>query len=230
MCSFTMAQMGLTIASGVAQYGSQVQAAKAQAQAQQRASAAEVQRVGQEMSAMRLQESQDEAARALEGFKAQREAESIEATTITAGAEGMVSGNAVGLLADDVSRANAEVQSMLALQERLDDSSRAMAFQGTGLAFVQNMNRINRPTPQPDLLGTLIGTASGVMGAAQSNQMRTMQRETMGLQNQLYNQQLQTGRARLAVSQRGPALQSARTEELRARTRLYDAQARAIGQ
>ena len=230
MCSFTMAQIGLTIASGVAQYGSQVQAAKAQAQAQQRASAAEVQRVGQEMSAMRLQESQDEAASALEGFKAQREAESIEATTITAGAEGMVSGNAVGLLADDVSRANAEVQSMLALQERLDDSSRAMAFQGTGLAFVQNMNRINRPIQQPDPLGTLIGTASGVMGAAQSNQMRTMQRETMGLQNQLYNQQLQTGRARLAVSQRGLALQGARTEELRARTRLYDAQARAIGQ
>lgn len=239
MCAdpFTMAQIGLTIAGGAAQYGSQVQAAKAQAAAQRRASALEIRRNQQSMSAERLRESQEDTARAAERHKAQREADEIRATGITAGEEAGVSGNAVGLAVAEVDRANADLQSMLSLQERMDDASRSMAFEGTGMAFLQNMQRINKPIQQPDLLGTLIGTTQSAMGAYQTGQMRALQSDTMQLQNQLSDSRLATQRAQLGVARQRTlneraslSLIQASTRTQEAQRRLYDASALRINQ
>lgn len=218
MCSFTMVQIGLTIASGVAQYGSQVQAAKAQAQAQQQASRFELQRHQHAMTTARHKEAQEDAALAVEAGKGHKEAEEAIATTATAGEEGGVGGSAVGLSMADFARANAEYQSMLVLQEKMSDTASLLSFEGGGIQYQQNMLNINQPIDSPNPLGILLNVAQTGMGQYQAGQTRAMQRESMGMQRSLNASQLATSRAQLALTQAGSRNQLANLDLLRAQT------------
>ena len=97
MCLPVAAQIALTIASGVASLHAQSQAAKAQARAQQQASANEIKRWQQQVSAARLTEGHEDTAAALEALKGDKEANEAIGTIITSGEERGIEGNATGL-------------------------------------------------------------------------------------------------------------------------------------
>jgi len=212
------AQMALTIGSGVASLASQAQAAKAQARAQRQASLNEMKRQQHAMSSERLAQSQQETSSALEASKANREAEEAMATTRVAGAEGGVEGNAVGLAIADFAQKNAAYQTALMLQERMNNASRIMAFEGGGLQYQQNMMRINKPIQGPDVLGTLLGTAQTAMGQYQAGEMQALQRANLTRENQLFG-------SRLAVARQGTANAAATLQLIHAQRRGAEAQA-----
>lgn len=225
-----MASMAMTIGSGVANIAAQSQAAKAQAKAQMQASLNETKRHQHAMSSERLRQSQEETTSALEALKANREATEGMATTIVAGEESGVSGNAVGLAVAEFAKKNADYQVALSIQERMNNASRIMAFEGGGLQYQQNLTRINKPIKQPDVLGTLLSTGQQVLGQYQAGQMRGLQRDNLTAQNQLLGQQYQTGLMSLQNFRAGTAnallsrnLMQERTRTTISQRRHYDA-------
>ena len=224
----TMASMAMTIGSGVAQVASQAKAAKEQAKAQLLASVAETKRHEHRMSSERLAQSQRETSTALEALKANREAEEGMGTTRTAATEGGVEGNAVGLAVADFAQKNAAYQTQLMLQERMNNASMIMDFRGGGLQYQQNLTKINKPIQGPDYLGTFLNVGGQALGQFQTGQLRELQMDNLGLENQLFGQRLQ--QARLATQQAGMTLnfvgEQRRTQS--AGAGLYGASRRAI--
>lgn len=181
MCDITMATMALTAAQGAASIGAQQQQAKAQAAAQDAASVREMQRQQMAMRSERMQQSQEETSMAQEALKAQRESEASISTAAVAAEAVNVSGTSVGLSMQDLERSNAEYQSALALQARLNDSSRRLGLANAGEQYVTNMMGINQPIAQPDYLGTILGTAGSMMGTYQQGQLYDMQTKNANL-------------------------------------------------
>ena len=181
MCSITMATMALTAAQGAASIGAQRQQAKAQEAAQDAASVREMQRQQMAMRSERMQQSQEETSMAQEALKAQRESEASISTGTVAAESVNVAGTSVGLGLQDLERSNAEYQAALALQARLNDSSRRLGLANAGEQYVTNMMGINQPIAQPDYLGTILGTAGSMMGTYQQGQLYDMQTENANL-------------------------------------------------
>jgi len=175
MCSITMAMMGIQAAQGVASISAQRQQAEAQEAAQSAASVREMQRQQMAMRSERMQQSQEETSMAQEALKAQRESEASISTAAVAAESVNAAGTSVGLSMQDLERSNAEYQSALALQARLNDSSRRLGLANAGEQYVTNMIGINQPIAQPDYLGTILGTAGSMMGTYQQGQINKMQ-------------------------------------------------------
>ena len=185
MCDITMATMALTAAQGAASIGAQQQQAKAQAAAQDAASVREMQRQQMTMRSERMQQSQEETSMAQEALKAQRESEASVSTGTVAAESVNVAGTSVGLGLQDLERSNADYQSALALQARLNDSSRRLGLANSGEQYVTNMIGINQPIAQPDYLGTILGTAGSMMGTYQQGEINKMQTENANLSREV---------------------------------------------
>ena len=219
-------QIGSTIASGVVQYSSQVQAAKAQAKAQQMASIKEMERQQHAMSSERLRQSQEETTAAMEALKANREADEAMSTTAVAGEEAGVEGNAVGLAIADFAQKNAAYQAALSIQERMNESSRQMAFTGSGLQYQQNLMNINKPIQRPNFLGTFLGVGQQALGQYQAFQMQGLQRQNMARQNELHSARMRSANMQLAQSRAATATSLANLRLARESTRTTQAQRR----
>ena len=190
------AQAALTIASGVANYAAQAQAARQQERAQYQASLNELKRYQHEASAERLNEAQEDTADAFEAQKAQREAQEAMSTLMTSAEERGVEGNSSGLAVAHYMQANANYQTALERQARMRRATSHFRLRGAGLGFTQNMVRINRPINRPNLLGTAIATVQDTQSIYQADALR-------GMQEGLYSQQ-----ANLRQSQQGLAAQN----------------------
>lgn len=178
MCSVTAAiQIGLTVASGVAQASSEAKAAQAQAQAQRQASINEVKRWQHEVSAARLGESHAESADAWEALKGQQEADEAIATIVTSGAERGIEGNATGLAVANYMQMNANYQTALGQQANMNRQGLSMALTGAGMGFRQNMININQPIAGPDYLGILLGTAQQSVAAYSAGELQQGQQD-----------------------------------------------------
>ena len=196
MCDLTLAMMGIQAAQGVASISAQQQQAEAQAAAQDAASVREMQRQQMTMRSERMQQSQEETSMAQEALKSQRESEAAVSTGTVAAESVNVAGTSVGLGLQDLERSNAEYQSALALQARLNDSARRLGLENSGEQYVTNMIGINQPIAQPDYLGTILGTAGSMMGTYQQGELYDMQTENANL-----SRQTMRGREALAASQ-----------------------------
>lgn len=181
MCDLTLAMMGIQAAQGVASISAQQQQAEAQAAAQDAASVREMQRQQMTMRSERMQQSQEETSMAQEALKSQRESEAAVSTGTVAAESVNVAGTSVGLGLQDLERSNAEYQSALALQARLNDSARRLGLANSGEQYVTNMIGINQPIAQPDYLGTILGTAGSMMGTYQQGELYDMQTENAKL-------------------------------------------------
>lgn len=182
MCEpLTMAMMAVSAAQGVASISAQKQQAEAQEAAQSAASVREMQRQQMTMRSERMQESQEETSMAQEALKAQRESEASVSTGTVAAESVNVAGTSVGLGLQDLARSNADYQSALALQARLNDSSRRLGLANAGEQYVTNMIGINQPIAQPDYLGTILGTAGSMMGTYQQGELYDMQTKNANL-------------------------------------------------
>lgn len=181
MCSLTLAMMGIQAAQGVASISAQQQQAEAQAAAQDAASVREMQRQQMTMRSERMQQSQEETSMAQEALKSQRESEAAVSTGTVAAESVNVAGTSVGLGLQDLERSNAEYQSALALQARLNDSARRLGLENSGEQYVTNMIGINQPIAQPDYLGTILGTAGSMMNTYQQGELYDMQSENANL-------------------------------------------------
>tara|TARA_R100001463_G_scaffold103832_1_gene158326 strand:+ start:3165 stop:3878 length:714 start_codon:yes stop_codon:yes gene_type:complete len=181
MCDLTLAMMGIQAAQGVASISAQQQQAEAQAAAQDAASVREMQRQQMAMRSERMQQSQEETSMAQEALKAQRESEASISTGTVAAESVNVAGTSVGLGLQDLERSNADYQSALALQARLNDASRRLGLANAGEQYVTNMIGINQPIAQPDYLGTILGTAGSMIGTYQQGQLYDMQTENANL-------------------------------------------------
>ena len=148
------------------------------------------------MRSERMQQSQEETSMAQEALKSQRESEAAVSTGTVAAESVNVAGTSVGLGLQDLERSNAEYQSALALQARLNDSARRLGLENSGEQYVTNMIGINQPIAQPDYLGTILGTAGSMMGTYQQGELYDMQTENANL-----SRQTMRGREALAASQ-----------------------------
>jgi hypothetical protein len=199
MCDLTMAMMGIQAVQGVASISAQQQQAKAQEAAQSAASVREMQRQQMTMRSERMQQSQEETSMAQEALKSQRESESAVSTGTVAAESVNVAGTSVGLGLQDLERSNAEYQSALALQARLNDSARRLGLANSGEQYVTNMIGINQPIAQPDYLGTVLGTAGSMMGTYQQGELYKMQTDNANLSRQTMRGSEAAGQKRLGI-------------------------------
>ena len=175
MCLDPITMTALTVASGVANYASQVQAAKAQEQAQRQAQANEIKRYQQQVSGIRAQQRQEETSSALEVLKADEEAHSGLATLQAASGESATTGISTSLREDDFQNLNLGYKVDQLVQERFRTQGIQYDLESAGGGFVSNMTRFMQPVPRPNLLGIALNTATAatqVYGAARMNQMR----------------------------------------------------------
>lgn len=227
MCDLTLAMMGIQAAQGVASISAQQQQAEAQEAAQSAASVREMQRQQMTMRSERMQESQEETSMAQEALKSQRETEAAVSTGTVAAESVNVAGTSVGLGLQDLERSNAEYQSALALQARLNDSARRLGLANTGEQYVTNMIGINQPIAQPDYLGTILGTAGSMISTYQQGELYDMQTDNANLSRQTMRGREALGQKQLerAAIQNQTALygqEAARISTLRQKS-MYEA-------
>jgi hypothetical protein len=225
MCSITLATMAMSAAQGVASISAQQQQAKAQEAAQDAASVREMKRQQMAMRSERMQQSQEETSMAQEALKAQRESEAAVSTGTVAAESVNVAGTSVGLGLQDLERSNAEYQSALALQARLNDSARRLGLANSGEQYVTNMIGINQPIAQPDYLGTILGTAGSMMGTYQQGQLYDMQTENANLSRQTMRGQESLTRKQLRITKTQQQIANENLKAARIRTGITGAQA-----
>ena len=188
-----MAQMALTVASGVAGYAAQAKAARQQERAQYQASLNEMKRWQHAATAERLAEGQEDTADAVEAQKANREAQEAMGTILTSAEERGVEGNATGLAVAHYMQANANYQTALEQQSRMRGLSRMHRISGSGLSYTQNMTRINKPINRPNFIESALGTALQASGVYQNAELSQMQRGLYARQATLRGEQLGRG-------------------------------------
>jgi len=209
------AQAALTIASGVANYAAQAQAARQQERAQYQASLNELKRYQHEASAERLNEAQEDTADAFEAQKAQREAQEAISTLMTSAEERGVEGNASGLAVAHYMQANANYQTALERQARMRRATRHFRLRGAGLGFTQNMVRINRPINRPNLLGTAIATVQDTQSIYQADALRGMQEGLYAQQANLRQSQQGLAAQNVGIARQGAGLSAERARRFR---------------
>lgn len=201
MCDMGLTAMAMSAASQAAAVLGQKQQAEAQAAAQKEASIQEMRRFQLSQRAERQRQADEETATSLERQKAVLEETEGVATTITAAEESGVSGNSVGLAIAEFARKNAEYQSALSLQERMNETAQRLAFENAGNAYINQMTAINKPIEQPNYLGAVLGIGQTIAGGyAQYKQGQDMKiiRNKQGL---LIDAQLKNAQQSVAASQ-----------------------------
>lgn len=142
---------------------SQQQAAKTQAKVQKRASAAERQRLLQEQTAERIQQSFDNEARTVEMQKATKKAREARATARVSAGEAGVSGLSVQALLNDYTRQEGAYRYGLTRQGEQQDIGRELRLKDQGLQSYNNLLSINKPIAQVDYLGSALKGAQAGM-------------------------------------------------------------------
>ena len=221
----TAITMGVTAAQGVAKIQAQKEQAKAQEKAQFAASAREMQRNEMSMSAERMQQGDEETTLAQEQLKANREVDEAIATTVVAGEEAGVSGNAAGLNVQDYERQNASYQGALAMQTRMNDSARRLSLANSGQQYVGNMTNINKDIAQPDYLGVGLETVAGMASAYQGGVLQNAATKNATLTAASQTQQAAIGAQRLQIGRETLRGQRFALDVSKAQTGLYGAQA-----
>lgn len=154
----------IAIAAGGLQAGlsirSQQQAAKAQAKYQKQASDAESQRASQQMSAERIQEAFQNEERAREIQIAANKAREARSRASVAAGESGVAGASVDALLDDFTRQEATYRFGLQRQGQQMAVARDLRLKDMGLQSYNNQIAINKPIPQPDYVGSIVGGVS----------------------------------------------------------------------
>ena len=211
---------GMSVASGVAQYSAQAQAAKEQARAQQEASRRLSKKRDQRLSAERLSEAQIEESMAIEALQASSESHVGMATIMTSAEEGGTAGNVVGQRVDEYRNLALNTGVLQEMQLRMNRAAQLMAFQGADLAYTEEWIGLNPAVQGPDLLGTVLGTGQQVMGTWQDFSLRQDQRANWGRQDSLYEAQLRTAdsQTRLSMAQTGNLSAQAGLTRLRTQT------------
>ena len=138
---------------------SQQQAASAQAKVQQRASAAERERLLQQMSAERIQQAFDNEERSKEMQKASKKAREARATAVVSAGEAGVSGLSVQALLDDYSRQEGAYRYGLIRQGEQQDVGRELRLKDGQMQSYNNLLSINKPIAQTDYLGSALDGA-----------------------------------------------------------------------
>lgn len=151
--------VGIAVASTATSIYSQQQAASAQAKVQKRASAAERERLLQQMSAERIQQSFDNEERSKEMQKASKKAREARATAVVSAGEAGVSGLSVQALLDDYSRQEGAYRYGLQRQGEQQDIGRELRLKDGQMQSYNNLLSINKPIAQTDYLGSALDGA-----------------------------------------------------------------------
>lgn len=154
---------GIAIATTATSIYSQQQAASAQAKVQKRASAAERERLLQQMSAERIQEAFDNEERAGEMQKASKKAREVRATATVSAGEAGVSGLSVQAILDDYSRQEGAYRYGLQRQGEQQDIGRELRLKDGQMQSYNNLLSINKPIAQPNYVGSALeGAKTGM--------------------------------------------------------------------
>lgn len=162
MCDIVTAT-ALAIGSAASTIQGQKQSAKAQAKVQRRASLAERQRHLREMSAMRLQQRQEQVAAAQGIQQSTTKAREARARARVSAGEAGVAGLSVDALINDLTRQEADYRFSVQQQQEFDDVNRGLAFKDSAMQSRMNLLSINKPIEQPNYFGALLeGAQTGM--------------------------------------------------------------------
>jgi uncharacterized protein YlxW (UPF0749 family) len=166
MSFIAIASVAMTVATTMSSIRAQQQAAAAQAKAQANATKAERMRHLQEMTAQRIEERQEQVAKAQKVQSSTKKAREARATAQVAAGESGVSGLSVTALINDLTRQEGEYRYSLTKQAEFDATNRTLGLKDGGMRSYMNQLSINKPIPQPDYLGSTLNGINAGMGTA----------------------------------------------------------------
>ena len=148
---------------GVAQAGTQIagqrQAAKAQERAQARATKQEQQRYLNQVSAVRMQQAQEQVAMAQRIQASTTKAREARATARVSASEAGVAGLSVDALMNSLTQQEAQYRFSETQQQEMSNVGVALNLRDAALGSQMNQLRINKPIEQPNYLGALLSGA-----------------------------------------------------------------------
>lgn len=159
----TQAAIGASVLMGTAQSAltivGQRQQVKAQARVQATATKQEQQRYLNEVSSMRMQQAEEQVAKAQRIQASTRKAREARATARVSSGQSMVAGYSVDALINDLTREEADYRFSETKNQEMVDVNRTLRLRDAGLSSQMNLLRINKPIEQPDYLGSLMSGA-----------------------------------------------------------------------
>ena len=155
---------GLAVATAVSTAAAQKKAADAQERQQKIASQQERQRYLEEVTSLRQQQAQEQVARSQRLQEAELKAKEAKAQAVVAAGEGGVAGLSVEALVANISRKQATYAFSEQKQAEMMSASRTIEIQSSGTGYQRNMLTINKPIPQPDYVGAILGGAQTGLG------------------------------------------------------------------
>ena len=171
-----------TVASTALSIRGQQQQAKVQARMQAAQSKAENQRYLAEVSAMRMQQAQQQQAVAQQIEDSTRQAREARATARVSAGESGVTGLSVDALISDFTRQEAEFRFATFQQQEMANVNRELQLQDASRQSEQNLISINQPIQRPNYAGAaidLFGTGSEVYRNFQSDLLIQKKLESM---------------------------------------------------
>ena len=154
----------IAVASAASSAVAQKQAADAQERQQKIASQQERQRYLEEVTSLRQQQAQEQVARSQRLQEAELKAKEAKAQAVVAAGEGGVAGLSVEALVANISRKQATYAFSEQKQAEMMSASRTIEIQSSGTGYQRNMLTINKPIPQPDYVGAILGGAQTGLG------------------------------------------------------------------
>tara|TARA_R100000278_G_scaffold34003_1_gene30763 strand:- start:43 stop:654 length:612 start_codon:yes stop_codon:yes gene_type:complete len=161
-----------TVASTALSIRGQQQQAKVQARMQAAQSKAENQRYLAEVSAMRMQQAQQQQAVAQQIEDSTRQAREARATARVSAGESGVTGLSVDALISDFTRQEAEFRFATFQQQEMANVNRELQLQDASRQSEQNLISINQPIQRPNYAGAaidLFGTGADIYRNAQND-------------------------------------------------------------
>ena len=148
---------------GVAQAGMQIQgqkqAAKTQRVMQKRASDQERQRYLNQVSAVRMQQAQEQVAMAQRIQASTTKAREARATARVSASEAGVAGLSVDALMNSLTQQEAQYRFSETQQQEMSNVATALNLRDAALGSQMNQLRINKPIEKPNYLGSLLSGA-----------------------------------------------------------------------
>jgi hypothetical protein len=142
----------------------QKDAADAQEKQQKIAAQLERQRYLEEVTSIRQQQSQEQAALSQRLQNADVQAMEAKSKAVVAAGEGGVAGLSVEALVANIARKEATYAFSERKQAEMVDTSRTLGLQSAGAGYQRNLFTINKPIPQPDYIGATVSGAQTGMG------------------------------------------------------------------
>ena len=108
---------------------------------------------------MRMQQAQEQVAKAQRIQESTRKAREARATARVSAGQSMVAGLSVDALINDLTREEADYRFSETKNQEMVDVNRTLRLRDAGLSSQMNLLRINKPIEQPDYLGSLMSGA-----------------------------------------------------------------------